>query len=512
MAYTVEVKRGSRIYLYRVESYWDKTKKQSRQKRVYLGPKGALKKPKKNKIGTNFACKAYGNIFLLENLAKKLNLKKILEAVFPSVKNEILALAYHQVMEGEAFYLFPGWLEAQALEEVKKVYSSDISQLCELLGKLEKERIEFNRQWIENLGSVHGIYYDITSISSYSSKINFVEWGYNRDKENLPQVNMGVSFCQKRLLPVHYHLYPGSIVDVSTLKNCIKYLRDYNLKKILMILDRGFCSKKNILEMEENGLKFIQPLSYSLKKVKNLLKKHKKNLKKPGYAFKYKEEILGHVKSKIEFDDKEFEVHIFFNEKAEVEQRHRFLKDLLEIESKICDKQFENLKESMQYKKDMITERYRKYFKYNQRTKQIEQNSRAVNRYISNQGSFILATNTEINRTQILDYYRQRDGVEKIFDISKNEIDTQRLRSHSIENVNGRLFIKFIALILYSEILKIMRAKELFKKYSLKELLRELAKLKLVTLKKEKPFFTELSKKQKAILDAFQLQYNHFSS
>ena len=43
MDYTVEQKVGDRIYLYEAKSYWDKEKKQSRQKRKYLKPKGMCK-------------------------------------------------------------------------------------------------------------------------------------------------------------------------------------------------------------------------------------------------------------------------------------------------------------------------------------------------------------------------------------------------------------------------------------------------------------------------------------
>jgi len=37
MAYILEKKVGSSIYLYEVTSYWDSDKKQSRQKRRYIG-------------------------------------------------------------------------------------------------------------------------------------------------------------------------------------------------------------------------------------------------------------------------------------------------------------------------------------------------------------------------------------------------------------------------------------------------------------------------------------------
>ena len=52
MAYTVRQKIKDRIYLYEVESYWDKEKKQSRQKRKYLGPEERIYK-KKNDVSAS---------------------------------------------------------------------------------------------------------------------------------------------------------------------------------------------------------------------------------------------------------------------------------------------------------------------------------------------------------------------------------------------------------------------------------------------------------------------------
>jgi transposase len=48
-----------------------------------------------------------------------------------------------------------------------------------------------------------------------------------------------------------------------------------------------------------------------------------------------------------------------------------------------------------------------------------------------------------------LDYCCDKDKVEKIFDAVKNEMNGNKLRVHSAYNTDGRLFIKFIALIIY---------------------------------------------------------------
>jgi len=206
--------------------------------------------------------------FYLNTLSNKLGLTNILKSIFPESYNEILALSYYDIMEGSPLYLFPYWHEEQFLDNTKKLHSNGISNLCDELGRLQAQRLDFTCKWIDHLKPIKGIYYDITSISSYSTNIDFIEWGYNRDKEKLPQLNYGVTFCQNSLLPLHYNLYPGSIVDITTLKNCIKYLELYNLTDILFILDRGFFSKQNILEMNNNDNKihFIQPLPFTLKK------------------------------------------------------------------------------------------------------------------------------------------------------------------------------------------------------------------------------------------------------
>ncbi len=42
MTYIIEQKVGNNIYVYEVESYWDKEKKQPRQRRNYLGRKDIM--------------------------------------------------------------------------------------------------------------------------------------------------------------------------------------------------------------------------------------------------------------------------------------------------------------------------------------------------------------------------------------------------------------------------------------------------------------------------------------
>jgi transposase len=514
MSYIVEQKIKGNIYLYEVESYWDKDKKQTRQRRKYIGPKNAKKKPKTGQTKSRLTTRNYGNVLLLDFLSEKLGIAEIIKSIFPDCHLEIRALAYFEIIEGAALYLFPYWIEEQFLPGARKLHSSRISNLCENIGRSQAQRYEFVKKWIERIKPINGIYYDITSISSYGSNIDFIEWGYNRDKERLPQLNMGVVFCQGNALPVFYNLYPGSIVDVTTLKNCVRQFDILKLKEVMFVLDRGFFSKANVLELagENSTYKFILPLPFKLKKVKELLKKNRKKISSPMNSFKYGEEVLFHSKDALEFDQIPFEAHIYFNEKAEVDRRHEFLSCLLDIEAKLKGRKFETLKQYMVYKNSNVPSKFSEYFKWNKHTLEIEKNSRKISEHISSVGNFILLTNQEgMSKTEVLDHYRRRDCVEKIFNTVKNEIDGGRLRAHGNFNNDGRLFVKFVALILYTQISKTMHEKELFKKYSVKELMAELAKLKITTIDGE-TIMSEVTKKQKTIFEAFGIEEDYIVS
>jgi len=88
--------------------------------------------------------------------------------------------------------------------------------------------------------------------------------------------------------------------------------------------------------------------------------------------------------------------------------------------------------------------------------------------------------------------------------VEKNELDGRRLRAHSQYNSDGRIFIKFIALILHSQISSIMKINKLFDRYSLKELMAELSKIRCSVFGDEE-IVSEISKTQRKILAAFQI-------
>ena len=62
MSFIVSQKIKGRIYLYQVESYWDKDKKKARQRRTYIGPKDRVGGGDVKPVLSELSVKHYGNI------------------------------------------------------------------------------------------------------------------------------------------------------------------------------------------------------------------------------------------------------------------------------------------------------------------------------------------------------------------------------------------------------------------------------------------------------------------
>ena len=143
----------------------------------------------------------------------------------------------------------------------------------------------------------------------------------------------------------------------------------------------------------------------------------------------------------------------------------------------------------------------------------IVRNNEEIENAIFRSGSFILATNKkDISNIKIIDSYRNRDSVEKDIDSLKNHLDLKRLRSHNKDTANGKLFIKFISLIIYNHISKNIKKEQKLKHNSFKEILLELKKLKINSFDKKNQFLTEISKKQKLIFKAMNINIENIEN
>ncbi len=512
MSFITERKSGDTVYLYEVTSYWDSEKKQPRQHRKYLGRKdprtGQPIKPR-HQVRTPRLARDYGQIYLLRQVALRIGLTQILQEVFPDHCQSLLALAYFEICEAAPLYLFPYWVESAYLSDVEALSSKTLSILTQRIGQMERERRQFTQKWVARYGhSSQAVVFDITSLSSYSELLDFVEWGYNRDGENLPQINLGMIYAEDHRLPLHYQIYPGSIRDVSTLKNMVQHLKLFDLKQMILVLDRGFYSGQNVSDMKEAELVFVIPMPRTLKRYGELHSRNKRKLSSPLNAFAFKDEVYFHTRESIEIKTVPLQAHLYFNEQSRSGQTTRFLKRMLDIETAANNKAFQDKEELQTFIAKQI-KGVDKLFTIRRSELQfkLKRKSRSLSQAMALMGTTIMLTNqTQLKRDVLLSWYRQKDYLEKIFDTLKNEFDGKRLRARSMDAVEGRMFVKFLSLILHSSLCNTMRENGLFKKYTIREVIYELKKLKVVEMDDGKLFLTEISKKQRHLFKQFEVK------
>ncbi|MFK7826753.1 MAG: hypothetical protein AB8G05_21605, partial [Oligoflexales bacterium] len=142
MSYQIEQQIGSSIYVYQVESYWDKEKKQARQKRKYLGKKDPETGNILNKIDEHtvkMVCD-YGCAFLVNEVIKQCGIKDCIESVFSSFSSLIIKLIIFDVIESEPLYLFQSWQENIYGSKKSKSSSQYISDFTVKLSEMEYQR------------------------------------------------------------------------------------------------------------------------------------------------------------------------------------------------------------------------------------------------------------------------------------------------------------------------------------------------------------------------------------
>jgi transposase len=122
----------------------------------------------------------------------------------------------------------------------------------------------------------------------------------------------------------------------------------------------------------------------------------------------------------------------------------------------------------------------------------------AIEKYF---GYFALLSNGVKDPLEALEIYRSKDLIEKAFGNLKERLNMRRTSVSSEENLEGKLFVQFVALIYLSYIEKAMSDHNLFKDYTLQELLDELDVIESFEQPGYKPRIGEITQKQAELYD-----------
>lgn len=506
-------------YWYEDIPYYDKEKKQIRHKSKYLG-RNVNGEPVRVRDALNsnegispsskpLKAYNYGELLPLQWITDELKLGEYLGYLFnEKERNMILSMVFNRIARPTSMYNLKTWYESSILSLEWPELPLKSQNISNLLSKVGDSDIpsEFMGRMFRNLGTKSTLVYDLTSFSSYSHMMNLLEYGYNRDGFDLPQINLSMIVDKEKGIPVMYDIYPGSVVDVTTLKNTIKKINAYGVKDYTLVMDRGFFSKGNIEELLHEEVPFIMPATMILKSVKQLMSSAQKDIESPEYLHKYNKKLI-FIKP-VTLEEKEFKIngYCFYDPKREIEEKNAFYLRLYDVKEKIektaipgWKKAEEVFKERTGYMASFYS--WKKIDDHFQIT--IKKN--AVSQRINRMGKFFLFYNGERDWMECITVYRERDIVEKGFKTMKNDIQSLPLNTKKDSTTKGFLFVCFIGLIIRMRLLNIMKETEIIKDYTVESLLMELEKIKKIEMENGESIVTELTRKQKDIMEKLNL-------
>ena len=469
-------KKNGAAYVYSVKSYWDKEKKAPRNRQVCLGRLNeatgeiipSKRKQTKDMLASDTETKANvkvcGPHLLLSKLADDIGLSSALKKSFPDTHEKILSLAFFLAQKGHALSRCETWSEGHQHPLNQPISSQRVSELLKEMK--ESERLHFLSIWLKRLSEIDLLCYDITSISSYATSNEYVRWGYNRDNEKLPQVNLAVLYGQKSGLPAYYRRLPGNIADVKTLQSTIDALDFLGKTKLHFILDRGFYSEKNVEALSDKRYHFALAVPAGRLWTRNIIDFHYDQVASPErYKQIGEDEALFMVSHLHRWGDRRCYLHLYYNAARAAEDFDNLTQKLIK-----CKEELE--KEDLQENHKEFYERFFIIKRTPKRGLSVTYNADEIQKYRKRYaGFFCILTNVKTDSAELLDIYRKKEVVENCFDDLKNGLDMKRLRIHSSDTMDSRLFIQFLALVLISSIRSITKCNSDLRYKTVREIL-----------------------------------------
>jgi transposase len=318
-------------------------------------------------------------------------------------------------------------------------------------------------------------------------------------------------FGQQSRLPFYYRKLAGNIPDVKTLTKLLVDMNTLGYRKIKVVLDRGFYSSANINELYRQHLKFLIGARLSLKLVQANLDTVRETMRSwthysqtyQLYAYSlpitwaYTEERP--YKGDTIRESRRLYLHLYYSP-------DRALEDEKAFNSRLADLQQELISNQRHAEHEKLYERYFQVKQTPVRGITVTAKEEELAKAKLNLGYFAMLSNDIKDPIQALEVYRRKDLVEKAFDNLKERLSLSRLAVSSEQSLDGKLFVQFVALIYLSYITAMMQKEQIFKDYTLQEVLDEFDVIECFAVPGKQLQVGEITKRQAELYQKFAVR------
>jgi len=417
--------------------------------------------------------KKEGMTYAFEKIAEKEGITEALTETFgEEMTNKIVSTAeYFLVSECEPVDDFNYFHDNHTHIHNEDISSSDFSRFFASIDE-EKVNTFFKNLNLKNprAGRDENTYhsFDSTAISSYSGNLSDVEVSKGKQDPDLKHFALAAVHSAITDRCAYYRLYRGNIPDSKTIDNFASVTKEmgYPFKKVTV--DKGYCSAENIYllhnEMKAEVLAMV-PSHHNI--FKNAVDKVRGKFEDNPAKYISSQEVYGTtVGSEITLSGKKKEVtfyaylHVYFSPSRKAEETaklHAALDDkitALNLEfkaGKISAKDAAARKFSAENKSCI------KVVRTSNKTVVFVKDDEGIKEALKNAGYFCVFSTEKMEAPDAILYYRGRDGIERIFNMLKNDLGFTRALVKTDETLQGKVFCVMVAVMIVSYIRRKMR-------------------------------------------------------
>jgi hypothetical protein len=356
----------------------------------------------------------FGDSFLLNQVMIKTGMLAVLEkiatcAIAAGGADTLLAMVSHRLLDvyGASRYAQEWWegSYARMLYPKAEIESQRVSEFLSAIGEEGFQRLFFHEYLLFVSGQCsHGILIDSTGLPN---DIRFPLTAINNHNGLISnEARLILVVDRQNGLPIYFRYVAGNIVDVSTLRATMAELAAYHVDVNFAIVDAGYYSDGNIIELQAAKVPFVIRLMSNRKLYKLLVAENIEGLEHAGNLVRYAQRLVYIKRVGVEING----VPCFAYIAIDVDRKHDECKKYAMSALEGNDVSAEEMDAEMREK-----------------------------------GLFILLSAVEIEPRDILPVYYQRQTIEQVFDFSKNNAELIPLRVHSERTFRGHLMLSFVA-------------------------------------------------------------------
>lgn len=461
----------------------------------------------------------YGDIWLLEQIADKTDIRKDLLKVFcgnEETVNAIMTLAFFLFSGKGTYNQLAAWQRIARVPYERELTSPYITKLTQSI--TENDRISLLRLRAARLGAEELCAVDSTSRSAWGDGLADIRYGKSKDKLPLPQTMEVVVYTLEGHMPVYYRTLPGNTPDSRSIETILQDLKAAGFKDVVLITDRGYESIRNLEMYIDKKQRMIMGTKTSQAHVR-------KQIDAFGDFGHHPDDMEINPEERIYFKQYDLEYQIE-GKRDNIKQADRLKLNLYFdpvrrghelVDLDIAVKNQRNALEEIKISKvplddDKTIKRVYRFYKLT-----YDEKARILRSYVLDEkkvanarreaGFFANTTHgLDIDAMTAQRHYRLRDEQEKYFAMMKGILGADRQRTSSELGKEGRLFVLFVAQVIGCYLAHIRKTKLKSQFSSIQDILNEMRPIRYVEHPGTKPFITPFIGKQVDICEAFEIE------